>query len=129
MIGELRDAESLKTALQAAETGHLVLSTLHTKDTVSTINRIVDMLSDEKEQVRSQLADCLVGIVSQDLMKRSDSKGRIPAMEILINNNAVANLIREGRTHQIYSYLQTGNNLGMQTMKASIDALRKQQLI
>lgn len=129
LVGELRDAEAVKVALQAAETGHLVLSTLHTKDAVATINRLIDMLPEAKEQTRSQLADCLVGIIAQELVKRSDGKGRIAAMEILLNNNAVANLIREGRTHQIYSYMQTGNKLGMQTMQASMDALKKQKLI
>lgn len=129
LVGELRDAEALRAALQAAETGHLVLSTLHTRDAVTTVNRIIDMLPNEREQVRSQLADSLIGIVSQELHKCKHKQGRIVAQEILINNNAVANLIREGRTHQIYSYLQTGNKLGMQTMEACLADLKKQDLI
>lgn len=129
LVGELRDAAALRVALQAAETGHLVLSTLHTRDAVTSINRILDMLPQEREQVRAQLADCLVGIVSQELYKRKNNHGRIAAREILINNSAVSNLIREGRTHQLHSYLQTGTALGMQTMQASVALLKRQGLI
>lgn len=129
LVGELRDSEALRVALQAAETGHLVLSTLHTRDSVSSINRILDMLPSERNQIRTQLADCLVGIVSQELYKKKDSQGRIAVLEVLINNNAVSNLIREGRTHQLYSYLQTGGSMGMQTMKAGYDKLKKTGII
>lgn len=129
LVGELRDAEALEVALQAAETGHLVLSTLHTRDAVTTINRIIDMLPMQKEQVKAQLASSLIGIVSQELLMRKDGKGRVVAMEILLNNNAVANLIREGRTHQIYSYLETSANLGMQTMSKAILKLKKNGII
>ena len=129
LVGELRDAEALKVALQAAETGHLVLSTLHTRDAVTTINRILDMLPELREQTRAQLADSLVGIVSQELLQRRDKKGRVAALEILINNSAVSNLIREGRTNQLYSYLQTGGSQGMQTMANSVAALKKQGII
>lgn len=126
LVGELRDAEALEVALQAAETGHLVLSTLHTRDAVTTINRIIDMLPQQKEQVRAQLADSLIGIVSQELLARKDG-GRVAALEILLNNNAVANLIREGRTHQIYSYLETSS--GMQTMNKAINKLKREGII
>lgn len=129
LVGELRDAEALEVALQAAETGHLVLSTLHTRDAVTTINRIIDMLPQQKEQLRAQLADSLLGIVSQNLLVRKDGKGRVAALEILLNNNAVANLIREGRTHQIYSYLETSGNLGMQTMNKAINKLKKEGIV
>ena len=129
LVGELRDAEALRTALQAAETGHLVLSTLHTRDAVTTINRILDMLPQEREQVRAQLADSLVGIISQELLQRKDGKGRVAALELLVNNNAVSNLIREGRTHQLYSYMQTGSRLGMQTLAQSLAGLRRTGVI
>lgn len=129
LVGELRDAEALEVALQAAETGHLVLSTLHTRDAVTTINRIIDMLPQQKEQVRAQLADSLLGIVSQNLLVRKDGKGRVAAMEVLLNNNAVANLIREGRTHQISSYLETSGNLGMITMAKAVLKLKKDGVI
>lgn len=129
LVGELRDAEALKVALQAAETGHLVLSTLHTRDAVMTINRILDMLPEQREQVRAQLADCLLGIVSQELYPRKDRSGRVAALEILINNKAVSNLIREGRTHQIFSYIQTCGKMGMQTMATSVAELTKQKII
>lgn len=129
LVGELRDAEALEVALQAAETGHLVLSTLHTRGAVTTINRIIDMLPQQKEQVRAQLADSLLGIVSQDLLVRKDGNGRVAALEILLNNKAVANLIREGRTHQISSYLETSGNLGMQTMAKAVLKLKKDGII
>lgn len=129
MVGELRDAEALKVALQAAETGHLVFSTLHTRGAIATINRIINMLPEEKEQVRVQLSETLVGIVSQELHNCRDGRGRIVAMEILINNNAVSNLIREGRTHQLNSYLESGNKYGMQTMEAALEKLRSQNVI
>ena len=129
MVGELREPEALRVALQAAETGHLVLSTLHTRDAVTSINRMLDMLPYERSQVQAQLADCLVGIVSQELFKRKNAKGRVAAREILVNNKAVSNLIREGKTHQLSSYLQTGGSLGMQTMETSIARLRREGII
>lgn len=129
LVGELRDSEALNVALQAAETGHLVISTLHTRDTVSTVSRIIDMLPTSKEQIRAQLADCLLGIVSQNLIKKKDGCGRCLAMEILLNNNAVGNLIREGRTHQLYSYIETSGSIGMQTMAKAIADLKKQGII
>lgn len=129
LVGELRDTEALAVALRAAETGHLVLGTLHTRDAVSTINRIIDMLPEQREQVRAQLADCLLGIVAQELHVRKDGNGRVAAMEILLNNNAVANLIREGKTHQISSYLETGANQGMQTMAKAISKLKRDGII
>lgn len=129
LVGELRDPEALTVALQAAETGHLVISTLHTRDAVTTINRILDMLPERKAQLQTQLADCLLGIVSQMLLKRRDGSGRIAAWEILLNNNAVSNLIREGRNHQIHSYLETSSSLGMQTMAAAVKKLKSQGIV
>ena len=129
LVGELRDAESLLAALQAAETGHLVLSTLHTCDAVSTINRILDMLPEQREQVRALLASVLLGVVSQRLILRRDKEERVAAREILINNNAIANLIREGKTHQIYSYMETSGGLGMLTMQQAIRKLEREGIL
>ncbi len=129
LVGELRDADSVRVALQAAETGHLVMSTLHTGTAVHTVNRLLDMLPEEKEQTRALLADNLLGIISQRLLRRKNGEGRVAAMEILLNNSAVSNLIREGRTHQLYSYMQTGVRFGMQTMETGINKLRLQKII
>ena len=129
LVGELRDPEALTVALQAAETGHLVISTLHTRDAVTTINRILDMLPERRAQLQVQLADCLLGIVSQMLLKKRDGSGRIAAWEVLLNNSAVSNLIREGRNHQIHSYLETSSSLGMQTMASAIKNLKKQGIV
>lgn len=129
LVGELRDPEALTVALQAAETGHLVISTLHTRDAVTTINRILDMLPERKAQLQAQLADCLLAVVSQMLLKKRDGSGRIAAWEILLNNNAVSNLIREGRNHQIHSYLETSSSLGMQSMATAIKNLKKQGIV
>jgi twitching motility protein PilT len=117
LVGEMRDLETIGTALTAAETGHLVFGTLHTQDTSSTIDRIIDVFSPEQqEQVRVQLSMSLQGIVTQQLLPRADGSGRICACEVLIPTAAIRNLIREGKTHQIYSVLQTGGQYGMQTM-------------
>ncbi len=115
LVGELRDHETMGMALRAAETGHLVLSTLHTTSAVGTINRFVETFpSDSHDQVRLQLAQALRGVVSQRLLPRADERGRIACVEIMVMNPAVSALIREGKTHQIQSQIQTGRKAGMQ---------------
>jgi twitching motility protein PilT len=130
LVGEMRDLETISTALTAAETGHLVFATLHTQDTAQTVDRIVDVFPpDQQHQVRVQLSVALQGIVTQQLLPRADGNGRTVATEVLVPTPAVRNLIREGKTHQIYSTLQTGGNVGMQTMDASLADLVRRQLI
>lgn len=128
LVGELRDKETMEIALIAAETGHLVLSTLHTLGATATVNRIVDVFQD-KEQIRSQLSVCLKGIISQQLIPTRDGKSRVAAFEILIANEGILNLIREGKTHQLKSYLETGSRQGMITMEKSLQLLQQQGLI
>jgi twitching motility protein PilT len=121
LVGEMRDLETIATALTAAETGHLVFGTLHTQDTSSTVDRVIDVFPPaQQEQVRVQLSMSLQGIVTQQLLPRSDGSGRVCACEVLIPTPALRNLIREGKTHQIYSVLQTGGRFGMQTMDAAM---------
>lgn len=123
MVGEMRDRETISSAVTAAETGHLVLSTLHTNNASQTIDRIIDMFPPEQQdQVRVQLAGSLAGIFSQRLIPRIQG-GLIPAYELLINNNAVANLIREGRTHEIATVIQTSSQEGMIDMDRSLAEL------
>jgi twitching motility protein PilT len=124
LVGEMRDLETISTALTAAETGHLVFATLHTQDTAQTVDRIIDVFPPEQQgQVRVQLSVALQGIVTQQLLPTADGAGRVAACEVLIPNPAVRNLIREGKTHQIYSVLQTGSAQGMQTMDAALVSL------
>ena len=124
LVGEMRDLETISTALTAAETGHLVFATLHTQDTASTVDRIVDVFPpSQQQQVRVQLSVALEGIVTQQLLPTSDGQGRCCATEVLVPTPAVRNLIREGKTHQIYSTLQTGASHGMQTMDSSLAEL------
>jgi len=114
MVGEMRDPETIKAAITLAETGHLVFSTLHTNDTVQSIDRMIDVFPGaQQNQIRMQLAMSLVGILSQRLLPRQDNTGRIPAREILLNNDAIRNLIMTGNTHQIYSMIEIGGNAGM----------------
>lgn len=121
LVGEMRDLETISAALTAAETGHLVFATLHTQDAPQTIDRIIDVFPPhQQEQVRIQLAGSLQGIISQQLLQTKEGDGRVCAMEILVPTPAVRNLIREGKTHQIYSVMQTGQKYGMQTMDASL---------
>lgn len=123
MVGEMRDYETISSAVTAAETGHLVLSTLHTNNAAQTIDRIIDMFpSSQQDQVRVQLAGSLAGIFSQRLVPRI-SGGLIPAYELLINNSAIANLIREGRTHEIGTVIQTSSQEGMIDMDRSLAEL------
>jgi len=121
LIGEMRDLESISIALTAAETGHLVFSTLHTQTAPMTISRIVDVFeSERRNQVRQQLANSLKAVIAQQLMPTSDGKGRVVAIEYMVDSPAVRSLIREGKEHQLYSVIQTGQALGMQTMDAAL---------
>ena len=124
LIGELRDPESISTALSAAETGHLVLSTLHTQGAAKSINRIIDVFpADQQHQIRTQLGDTLQGIISQTLMPLSQTNGRTIATEVLINTPAVANMIREGQVAQLYSAMQAGSAVGMHTLDQDLRRL------
>lgn len=124
LVGEMRDLETISTAITAAETGHLVFATLHTSDTIQSIDRIIDVFpSDQQGQIRMQLAGVLRGIVSQRLHKKRPQPGRVASFEILVNTPAVANLIRTQKVHQITSVLQTGRSFGMQTMEAHLRQL------
>jgi twitching motility protein PilT len=130
LVGEMRDLETISTALTAAETGHLVFATLHTQDTAQTVDRIVDVFPpDQQQQVRVQLSVSLQGIVTQQLLPKADGQGRTVATEVLVPTPAVRNLIREGKTHQIYSALQTGAQFGMQTMDTALAQLVREQKI
>ncbi len=124
LVGEMRDIETMSTALTAAETGHLVFATLHTQSTAQTVERIVDVFpAEQQKQVRMQLSVALQGIVTQQLLPTADGSGRIVACEILLPTPAVRNLIREGKSHQIYSAIQTSGAIGMQTMDAHLAQL------
>ena len=117
MVGELRDLETISVALTAAETGHLVFATLHTQDAAQTIDRMIDVFpAHQQDQVRTQLAGALQGVVCQTLCKKSVGRGRVVATEVLLATPAIRNLIREGKTHQIYSAMQAGAQLGMHTL-------------
>ncbi len=124
LVGEMRDLETISTALTAAETGHLVFATLHTQDTAQTIDRIIDVFPPhQQQQVRVQLSVALQGIMTQQLLPTADGSSRVAACEVLVLNPAVRNLIREGKTHQIHSVLQTGGAQGMIAMDASLAQL------
>ncbi len=131
LVGEMRDLETIESALRIAETGHLTFATLHTNSAVSTINRIIDVFpSMQQAQVRAQLSLTLEGILCQTLLPRADGRGRALAMEILIPNSAIRNLIREDKVHQIYSMMQTGQDLhGMQTFNQSLATLFHKRMI
>jgi twitching motility protein PilT len=121
LVGELRDAETISMAMTAAETGHLVLGTLHTTSAVKTIDRIIDALpGDLREQTKSFLSQSLKAVVTQVLVKTPDGRGRRAVMEILVNNRAISKLIMTDQTHQIPAQLQTGRDLGMQIMDQSL---------
>jgi twitching motility protein PilT len=124
LVGEMRDLETISTALTAAETGHLVFATLHTQSTAQTVDRIIDVFPPQQQsQVRTQLSIALQGIVTQQLLPTLDGRGRVVACEVLIPSPAIRNLIREGKTHQIYGALQTSGAIGMQTMDADLARL------
>jgi twitching motility protein PilT len=126
LVGEMRDLETIEIALTAAETGHLVMATLHTQDAAQTIDRVIDVFPPhQQQQVRVQLAGSLQGVVCQQLLRTTDGKGRVVATEILVATPAIRNLIREGKTHQIYSAMQAGAKFGMATMDQHLAELVK----
>jgi len=130
LIGEMRDLETIATAVTAAETGHLVFATLHTRDAPQTVNRIIDVFpSHQQTQIRHQLASSLRGVISQTLLLRKDKSGRVPATEILINTTAIANMIRSQKTYQILSSIETGTKHGMRTMTGSLRKLTEKGII
>lgn len=129
LVGEMRDLETISTAITAAETGHLVFSTLHTIGADKTIDRIIDVFPPNQQQIRIQLASVLECVVSQQLLKKADGSGRVAALEILFANNAVRNLIRESKTYQIASIMQTNKRAGMQTMDDALYDLYMRKLI
>jgi twitching motility protein PilT len=127
LVGEMRDLETISTALTAAETGHLVFATLHTQDAPQTIDRIIDVFpAHQQGQVRVQLSVALQGVMTQQLLPTADGSGRVCAVEVLVPTPAVRNLIREGKTHQIPSALQTGSAVGMQSMDTALATLVRQ---
>ena len=126
LVGEMRDLETISVALTAAETGHLVFATLHTQDAAQTIDRVIDVFPPhQQQQVRVQLAGAIQGVVCQTLCKTADGKGRVAATEVMFATGAIRNLIREGKTHQIYSAMQAGAQHGMQTMDQNLSDLVK----
>jgi twitching motility protein PilT len=131
LVGEMRDLETIEAALTIAETGHLVFGTLHTNSCVQTINRIVDVFPmNQQQQIRAQLSFVLAGVVSQILLPRADGPGRALALEIMVPNAAIRNLIREDKVHQIYSSMQVGQGKhGMQTLNQALYALYQQRVI
>ncbi len=130
LVGEMRDLETIRLALEAAATGHLVLGTLHTPSAAKTINRVIDVFpSEQQNQIRNTLSDALRGVIAQNLFKRMDGKGRVAALEILVATPAIANLIREGKTFQIPGMMQVGKKYGMQTLDDAIMDLVRRKLI
>ena len=130
LIGEMRDLETIRLALTAAETGHLVFGTVHTSSAAKTIDRVVDVFpAEEKEMVRAMLSESLVAVISQTLLKRKDDSGRIAAHEIMIATPAIRNLIRENKIAQMYSAIQTGHSVGMQTLDQNLTDLVRRNAI
>ena len=130
LVGEMRDLETIQLALTAAETGHLVLSTLHTSTAVKTIDRIIDVFpAGQKDQIRSMLSESLEAVIAQKLLPKKVGKGRVPAAEILIANSAIRNLIREDKIYQIPSVIQAGGQEGMQSLDQDLQRLVSQGVI
>ena len=131
LVGEMRDLETIEAALTISETGHLVFATLHTNSAVSTINRIIDAFPPhQQDQIRAKLSFVLQAVVSQQLVPRADGPGRALALEVMIPNAGIRNLIREGKIHQVYSQMQMGQDRhGMQTLNQSLYALYKNRII
>jgi twitching motility protein PilT len=130
LVGEMRDLETIRLALTAAETGHLVFGTLHTSSAAKTVDRIVDVFpAAEKEMVRSMLSESLIGVISQTLCKTKDGAGRVAAHEIMLGTAAIRNLIRENKVAQMYSSIQTGNNIGMQTLDQNLADLVRRNIV
>lgn len=127
LVGEMRDLETIQLAITAAETGHLVFSTLHTVDAAQTIDRIVDVFeSDQQAQIRTQLSVTLQAVISQTLLPTTDGKSRVAAHEVMVANSAIRTLIRDGKTHQMYPHIQTGAAAGMQTLDGSLLSLLRE---
>ena len=130
LVGEMRDLETIQLAITAGETGHLVFGTLHTMDAAQTIDRVVDVFeANRQEQVRAQLSITLQAVISQDLLHRADGSGLIPAFEVMIATAGIRNLIRERKTHQIYTLMQGGGDVGMQTLDQHLAKLYREGLI
>jgi len=130
LVGEMRDLETIRLALTAAETGHLVFATLHTSSAAKTIDRIIDVFpAAEKEMVRAMLSESLVSVISQSLLKTKDGEGRVAAHEIMIGTPAIRNLIREGKVAQMYSAIQTGQNIGMQTLDQCLVEMVRRNMV
>ena len=130
LVGELRDLETIRLALSAAETGHLVFGTLHTSSAAKTIDRIVDVFpAEEKEMVRAMLSESLQAVISQTLLKTKDGSGRVAAHELMIGTPAIRNLIREAKIAQMYSAIQTGSSVGMQTLDQNLTDLVRRNVI
>jgi len=130
LVGEMRDLETIRLAMTAAETGHLVFGTLHTSSAAKTIDRIVDVFPpEEKEMVRAMLSESLVAVISQTLLKTADGNGRVAAHEIMLGTPAIRNLIRENKVAQMYSSIQTGNGFGMQTLDQSLMDLVRRNMV
>lgn len=130
LVGELRDLETIRLALSAAETGHLVFGTLHTSSAAKTVDRIIDVFpGDEKEMVRAMLSESLQAVISQTLLKTKDGSGRVAAHEIMLGTPAIRNLIREAKVAQMYSAIQTGSNVGMQTLDGNLADLVRRNII
>jgi twitching motility protein PilT len=127
LLGEMRDLETIATALTAAETGHLVFATVHTQDAPSTVNRLIDVFpAAQQDQIRMQIAATLQGVITQALLPTADGQGRVPAVEILLPDDAVRNLIRQAKVEQVYSIMQTSAGRGMQTMEQALaDLVRR----
>jgi len=130
IVGEMRDVETIAIAVTAAETGHLVMATLHTNSSAQTVERIINVSpQNQQQQIRIQLSNSLAGVISQRLLKRKEAFGRIPAVEIMICTPAIRSLIREGKIHQINSFIQSGSRYGMQTMDKHLQYLFEEGVI
>ena len=130
LIGEMRDLETIATAITAAETGHLVLATLHTPDAPGAVDRIIDVFpAHQQPQIRTQLANTLQAIIAQFLLPQKKDGGRVPAVELLIANSAVRNLIRSGKSHELYTAMETGTQLGMRTMDQALKDLVNRNMV
>jgi len=130
LVGEMRDLETISLAMTAAETGHLVLGTLHTSSAAKTIDRVIDVFPHEQQnQVRAMFSESILAVVTQNLLKKQDGSGRVAALEIMIGTPAIRNLIREGKIAQIPGMMQTGKKFGMQTMDATLVDMYKQGVV
>ncbi len=130
LVGEMRDLDTISTAITIAETGHLVFATLHTLDSAQTVDRIIDVFPPhQQQQIRTMLAGALKGVICQQLLLRKDGKGRVAAREVMVVSPAISTIIREGKTHQIFNAIQTGGPLGMMTMDQAVQGLVKQGMV